>query len=102
MLLSLFSSIALASLIVAESVAHVRRQSPPLIACADVNNGTLSLTSLDNAPIPISTPLALALDPVTGLLIPGDVPQQFTFQDCTSAFMGKTAYDAGDHVVSYG
>jgi hypothetical protein len=41
----------------------------------------------------------LVLDPVTEVLIPGDVQQQFTFR---ASFMGKPAFNDTDRVGYYG
>jgi hypothetical protein len=86
MLLSLFSSVALAGLVAAESAPHVARQAAN-ISCTSVVNGSLAMQSP-------STSQQWSLGVLAGspleVLTVGPT-QIFSFESCTSAFMGYTS-----------
>ena len=97
MLLSLFSSIALAGLVTAGSVPQVARSDfeidiVEIISCTPLtgDEGTLVMKSLPSAPTTLpdgGEPLSL----VDNVLQEDDGNDQFIFENCTSTFMNETA-----------
>src|SRR5271170_2162473 len=98
MLRSLFSSVALAGLVVAGSVPHVLRQTG--VTCDFLMEGALLLASLPSAPVPIPTPAILAVDSSIGQLVEGDL-QYVNFLICSSTFMDKHQYINSDGDIVY-
>jgi hypothetical protein len=85
MFLFLFFSAALAGMVVAGSVPRVARQATNTISCTNVLTGTLTMVSNTE-----SWPLAVVN---YGPLQVGNWadPEWFTFESCTSSFMGYTS-----------
>src|SRR5271163_4746894 len=105
MLLSLFSSIALAGLVTAGSVPQVARSDfeidiVEIISCTPLTgaSGTLVMKSLPLAPTTLpdgGVPLSL----VDNVLQEDDGNDQFIFESCTSTFMNETQSNDGNAAI---
>jgi hypothetical protein len=103
MLPSLFSLVAFAGLVVAGSVPHTRRQA---ITCTPLGSpGTLNLTSLADAFLPMDTPVTLGVggpsSPYPGQLQSG-LQDTFLFQSCTSSVIQEPPSTVDGTVYFYG
>ena len=102
MLPSLFSLVALAGLVVAGSVPHTRRQQ---ITCTQQSQGTLTLTSLPGAFMPITSPVTLGVggpsSQYPGQLQSG-LQDTFLFQTCTSTEIQEPSSTVDGTIYYYG
>ena len=107
MLLSLFSSIALAGLVAAGSVPQVARSDfeidvVEIISCTPLTgaSGTLVVKSSPSAPSTLPDGELLSL--VDNVLQEDDGNDQFIFENCTSTFMNETQSNDGNTAIYHG
>jgi hypothetical protein len=91
MLLYLFSSVALTGLVAAGSVPHVARQAVNTITCTQVTTGSLMMQSPSTG-----QQWQLAVEDESPLqVVDWSDPETFSFESCTSEFMGYTSSAGG-------
>jgi hypothetical protein len=109
MLLSLFSSIALADLAITGSIPHVARQQSGTVTCTPVSGatGALVMTSSQGAPITLPFGGVTIITTSSGfpLVLQENLinqQQEFTFVSCSSTYMGWITTPDGSHTAYYG
>jgi hypothetical protein len=104
MLLSSFSSVVLAGLATAGSIPHVARQGT--VTCSPVSGatGAIVMTSVKGAPItlPFGGVTIVLVATSSGSVLQENLSnqqQEFTFETCSSTYMGwNTEPDAGNTI----